>query len=420
VVNDNNESASEPPSPSRNADIARNVDSFYGGVSSASRAIARAADAIRERFFAQEITVYPTYGYRDPAAPATWRVPIRVWVHDNRDTPFVESAIERWAARYFAEDMKRPLDDAEKGRVAKVLAPFIADDKQNESVELTFGHDRTVFRLEQRTTQNGVIEEIVELPDAWVQQILGDRTANDVWCEIHARTRDGNGAGIGAVRFLQPEGVSVISDIDDTLKITHVPAGKRTVLRNTFLREFRAADGMRERFRGIVSQAPANADVGFHYVSGGPWQLFAPLYEFLIEEQQFPRGTFHMKNLRKNLFESGAVQTIIDFGIAGDLATLDQKIRQITALMIHFPRRKFILVGDSGEKDPEVYHAIRKLFPDQVIRILIRDVLADRLSGMELITGHDVSVSFDTTELDREMERLVAASRPVAAHTDQL
>jgi hypothetical protein len=55
-----------------------------------------------------------------------------------------------------------------------------------------------------------------------------------------------------------------------------------------------------------------------------------------------------------------------------------------------------------------------------VIRILIRDVLADRLSGMELITGHDVSVSFDTTELEREMERLVAASRPVAAQSEQL
>jgi phosphatidate phosphatase APP1 len=127
-----------------------------------------------------------------------------------------------------------------------------------------------------------------------------------------------------------------------------------------------------------------------------------------------------MKNLRKNISEAGAMRTVADFAVAGDLATLDQKVRQITALMLHFPRRKFILVGDSGEKDPEVYRAIRKLFPDQVIRILIRDVLSERLEGMERITGSDVPVAFDTTALEREMEQLVAAARHVAANTEKL
>jgi phosphatidate phosphatase APP1 len=237
---------------------------------------------------------------------------------------------------------------------------------------------------------------------------------------LRARTRDGHGTGVGAVRFLQSDGLSVISDIDDTIKITQVPAGKRTVLRNTFLRDFRAAEGMRERFRGMISQASPNADVCFHYISGGPWQLFAPLQEFLVEREQFPRGTFHMKHLRTNLFDSGALQTINDFAVAGDLATLDQKVRQITELMIHFPKRKFILIGDSGEKDPEVYHAIRKLFPEQVIRIIIRDVLCERLAGMELITGSDVPVTLDTTALVRDMEQLVVAARAVAAQSEKL
>jgi phosphatidate phosphatase APP1 len=44
----------------------------------------------------------------------------------------------------------------------------------------------------------------------------------------------------------------------------------------------------------------------------------------------------------------------VAFAVGGDLATLEQKVRQITNLMIHLPGRKFILVGDSGEKDPEV------------------------------------------------------------------
>jgi hypothetical protein len=384
------------------------------------RGIAEAAGTVRRRLFAQEVTLYPTYGYRLPERPANWRVPIRAWVHDNRDAPFVEEMIEQWASRYFAHDLQRPLSDSEKTRLIASLGPFIADDKQNEAIDLRFGTEPDWFPLQQRTSANGVIEEALDLPDDFVARLVAARPQTDPWCEVHARTRDGHGAGIGAVRFLKPDGVSVISDIDDTIKITQVPAGKATVLRNTFLREFRAADGMRERYRGIVSQAAADADVCFHYVSGGPWQLFAPLHEFLIHEEQFPRGTFHMKNLRKNIFESGAVRTLTDFAVAGDLATLDQKVRQITALMIHFPRRKFILIGDSGEKDPEVYRAIRKLFPDQVVRILIRDVMSDRLAGMELITGSDVPVTFDTTELEREMEQLVATSRIVAAHSEKL
>ena len=45
--------------------------------------------------------------------------------------------------------------------------------------------------------------------------------------------------------------------------------------------------------------------VDFHYVSGAPWQLYRALDQFLIEESGFPEGTFHMKNVPKNLAEAG-------------------------------------------------------------------------------------------------------------------
>jgi phosphatidate phosphatase APP1 len=146
-------------------------------------------------------------------------------------------------------------------------------------------------------------------------------------------------------------------------------------------------------------------------VSGSPWQLYHALTRFLFAQEQFPAGTVHMKNLRKNLFDRGALRDIMAFALGGDLATLEQKVRQITNLMIHLPRRQFILVGDSGEKDPEVYRAIQRLFPQQVLRIYIRDVLGERLTGMELITGSDVAVALDTGELQAEMETLIAKAR---------
>ncbi len=62
------------------------------GVQSAGEAIADTAKRIKARLVGMEVTFYPTYGYREGGE---WLVPVRVWVHDNRDTPFVEDFIER-------------------------------------------------------------------------------------------------------------------------------------------------------------------------------------------------------------------------------------------------------------------------------------------------------------------------------------
>ncbi|MFH1921907.1 MAG: App1 family protein, partial [Planctomycetota bacterium] len=46
----------------------------------------------------------------------------------------------------------------------------------------------------------------------------------------------------------------------------------------------------------------------------------------------------------------------------------------IERILADFPERRFILVGDSGEQDPEIYAAIARTHPEQVIRIFIRNV----------------------------------------------
>ena len=46
----------------------------------------------------------------------------------------------------------------------------------------------------------------------------------------------------------------------------------------------------------------------------------------------------------------------------------------IDPLMKRFPNRRFVFVGDSGERDPEIYGALAREHPQQVAKILIRDV----------------------------------------------
>jgi hypothetical protein len=393
----------------------RDLENDFGreAIMSGRQILKTLVEEMRARIFEKEATVYDSYGYRDPTDPSMWVVPMRVWVHDNRDTPLVEEAIESWAVGHFERDLQRDLQADEKTQLRAALAKFIADDKSDESVTFRFANDATGtrFHFTERTSDNGVIEESIRVPDELVRACYARGASESRWLEIEAQTDDAHGSGRGRIRFLEPEGLSVISDIDDTIKITQVPAGKRTVLRNTFLKKFKAAQGMRERYLRFIAEAGVSADTCFHYVSGSPWQLYGPLSRFLFEQEGFPAGTVHMKNLRKNLLDRGAVRDIMAFALGGDLATLEQKIRQITNLMIHLPRRKFILVGDSGERDPEVYRAIRKLFPEQVLRIYIRDVMGERLTGMELIAGPDVAVALDTGELELEMESLIAKAR---------
>jgi hypothetical protein len=94
-----------------------NVKDAVGTVRAKAKATREAIRAkaweLRARIVGKQVTVYPSYGYLDPADETMWVVPMRVWVHDNRDTPFVEEMIERWAIGHFETDLQRPLEDDE-------------------------------------------------------------------------------------------------------------------------------------------------------------------------------------------------------------------------------------------------------------------------------------------------------------------
>jgi phosphatidate phosphatase APP1 len=170
---------------------------------------------------------------------------------------------------------------------------------------------------------------------------------------------------VGHAYLIERAGVSVISDIDDTIKISEVRT-KKALLRNTFLEPFRAVDGMADVYRRWID----SHGTAFHYVTASPWQLYEPLRGFL-EDAGFPSGTLHMKPFRwkdeafLSLFESPE----------------KYKPDVIDSLVARFPRRRFVLVGDSGEKDPEIYGAAARKHEKQIVAILIRDVTQESADG---------------------------------------
>jgi hypothetical protein len=163
------------------------------------------------------------------------------------------------------------------------------------------------------------------------------------------------------VHVLGDTGISVISDVDDTVKISEV-LDKKALLRNTFCRPFKPVPGMADIYRNWAASSQAR----FHYVSASPWQLYLPLSEFM-RSNGFPAGTFHLKQFR-----------VKDEGVV-ELFNSPQRYKPgvIEPMMRDFPKREFVLVGDSGEKDPEIYGAIARQHLGQVRRILIRDVTGE-------------------------------------------
>jgi phosphatidate phosphatase APP1 len=163
------------------------------------------------------------------------------------------------------------------------------------------------------------------------------------------------------IHFLDSQGVSVISDIDDTIKVSDV-LDKSALLKNTFCRPFKPVGGMAEVYRAWETSHAAR----FHYVTASPWQLYVPLSDF-TRSNNFPAGTWHMKDFR-----------VKDRSVLELFASPERyKPGVIEPLLKRFPRRQFVLVGDSGEKDPEIYGALARKYPKQIRRIFIRDVTGE-------------------------------------------
>ncbi|OHX65707.1 phosphatase domain-containing protein [Flammeovirga pacifica] len=156
----------------------------------------------------------------------------------------------------------------------------------------------------------------------------------------------------------------VISDVDDTILITHATSFLKripqTIVKHAFKRK--EVEDMSKFYKEMKHQG---AEI--FYVSNSEMNLFWIIKLFLIT-RKFPLGPIYLR-YQKNWR---------DF-IRTPKANIDQlknvhKINRISYLIDNFPEQKFLLVGDSGQKDPYTYKAIAEAFPNNISGIMIRDV----------------------------------------------
>jgi len=189
------------------------------------------------------------------------------------------------------------------------------------------------------------------------------------------------------IRYINPEsGISLISDIDDTIKISGIGTGLREMFRNVFTREMSTmpVPGVAGWFNALAAE-PLHVQV--HYLSNSPWQLFPFLKELIVDHMELPRGTWHLKKY------SGFVQGIFE-------PVTERKKESLEGLMRDFPGRKWILVGDGGEGDLEVYTEAVKKWPGKVIAVYIRDVsgIGEKVVGTGI--GPNSQKEYSTKNID--------------------
>ncbi|MGC6451301.1 MAG: phosphatidate phosphatase App1 family protein, partial [Pirellulaceae bacterium] len=121
--------------------------------------------------------------------------------------------------------------------------------------------------------------------------------------------------------------------------------------------------GMKEVFEAWQQKA-----VKFHYVSASPWQIYNELHPFL-DHTGFPGGSFH---LRQFTLKGQVIRKLIR-------RRYQKKRNQIESLLQRFPRRQFVLIGDSGEHDSDIYGSLARQYGEQVRKIWIRSLAGNPL-----------------------------------------
>ena len=148
----------------------------------------------------------------------------------------------------------------------------------------------------------------------------------------------------------------LISDIDDTVVYSNVTSKVKMIL-TAALTNSRT----RKPFKGVsafYSALHSGVNPVF-YVSKSPWNLYAPIVEYLAV-QGLPEGPVMLR----------------DFGFRPDK---EHKRKILEDILQTYPTLKFVLSGDSGEQDPEIYADIVHRFPERILAIYIRSVNLQRV-----------------------------------------
>ena len=279
-----------------------------------------------------------------------WEAPIHHWVFEKEDNSIsrkFSQAIFSELIEGFDVSEEKANSDLFRGR----LAWFLVDNERHKNVDIEIKGQNFELQL---TEANGHGNTDIQ---------FNSKAHSDNWLKFKILDQgDAKGDFSAEVQLIPETGLSVISDIDDTIKISDV-LDKKALIRNTFVEPYEVAKGMPEYYQNLEKQ-----DAYFHYVSASPWQIYPSLKPFM--DLHYPKGTVSLRYFR--LTDSSLISFLEP--------STEYKVTQIQQIIQRYPKHQFLLIGDSGEHDPEVYASIYRQFPEAIKSIQIRAIKGSDLS----------------------------------------
>lgn len=188
------------------------------------------------------------------------------------------------------------------------------------------------------------------------------------WHRLNVKATGKNGAvatGEGKLLIPRTSEYTCISDIDDTFLVSHSSnlAKRLRVLFTKNPQTRKPFENVARHYQLLAGQDENDGMKNpFFYVSSSEWNLYEYIKEF-CRTHKLPEGVFLLSTL-KRWYEL----------LATGQGKHETKYTRIVRIISTFPDRKYILLGDDTQQDPDIYQKVVDNFPDKILCVYIRQV----------------------------------------------
>ena len=241
---------------------------------------------------------------------------------------------------------------------------FASDELRHTKLRITLPDDRTLYTTTDAEGYFKIDEKVKGLgeltnSEGWLQMVV---SFDDIKKDVTVMGE--NEFPIEMMIPAETAEYGVISDIDDTILHTGVASLlKWRVILNTLFKgvgKRTALEGAPELYQKLHRGKSGTAANPMFYVSNSPWNLYNYLEAF-VRNTNFPKGPILLRDFRGPLDKTPKPEK-------------PHKQHEIRNILKTYPELKFVLIGDSGEHDVDIYLEVAKEYPKQILAVYLRSV----------------------------------------------
>jgi phosphatidate phosphatase APP1 len=237
---------------------------------------------------------------------------------------------------------------------------------------------------------NGISQEVVTNKFGVFNSIFNHANhelPNDIWQtasfeltqKIHHQQKTGFVIGEIMVVKNKPQ-FGIISDIDDTILVSYATSKlmkfRLMFFNNAYTRM--PFEGVSAFYQSLQRGTVPGIFNPLFYLSNSEWDLYDLLFEF-VQFNRIPKGPLLLREMAVHVLRIWKMREYNKF----------HKLEKLRQLFSVYKDLQFILIGDSGQKDPEIYSQIIEEFPGRVLTVYIRDVgIKEKTIRIQTISKH--------------------------------